>query len=553
MIATDSGTMGLGGPVRADRSPALGSTTDFVDLVFKVGQPPEKELGGGTYGFGKTISYLMSEASAILVYTRAALDEGYESRLIGVGLGDQYSERGRTFTGRHWWGRRRGEAIEPVINRGADQLAVALGFQEFPEDETGTAIGVIGPRFGDAAPEEAMSFMAEAVMWNFWPKLVPDHRGRRAMRFNFSIDGQKVDVPPLAEHRGLETFADAVRTIRELESGQRGKSTVEDIPLSKSIEIRSKRPDTHLGWLVLNRSFVPLDGITEEEEEDSSIDEDEADSASFQDSRPIGPRTHHVALMRQAELVVEYMEGPTLPSSNIQWAGVFKASSEVDKAFAASEPPTHDAWSPDLVADKRLKRLVNVALRRIRQAIRVEFSGGAFAAPQKDRRPAVVIADALSGLISPARGSGSRSSGGGVGLGPAGDGIGEAARGRRSSSMGPKPQIVQRSVEFEHVDSESRLTLIEFVVQGVRDEGIRVNVSAGVATHDSGTVEKEPPAGEQSTQIVGFRDVSGGQDRLGESLDLDADDAKRPWIVMIRSPREVAISADIRLSPLVVE
>ena len=397
-----------------------------------------------------------------------------------------------------------------------------------------------------------MRFMADAIMWNFWPKLVPDHSGRRAMRFSISIDGNNLELPPPSEYRGLEPFSEAIRSIRELESGQREGSSVEDAPLSKSIEIRSQRPDARLGWLVLNRSFARTEDMAEEE---SSVDDDEsdsADSASVQNARPFGLRTHHVALMRQAELVVEYLEGPKLPSSNIQWAGVFKASREVDEAFAASEPPTHDAWIPNLVPDKRQKRLVNVALKRIRQAVKMEFSGVAFPAAPGDRRPAVVIADALSGLISPAPGSGSRGSNTRTEPIAFGDGGAQGGRGR-SGLSGTRPQLVQTSVDFEDVDEDSRLTLIEFVIQNVGPQGVRLNATAGVATQDSGTLEKEPPAGERSTEVVGFRDASGAKDVLGDVLNLDADSAGRPWIVMIRSAREVAISADLRLSPRVVD
>ena len=41
------------------------------------------ELGGGTYGFGKGIFYLLSEAGTVLLHTRCRTADGYETRLMG--------------------------------------------------------------------------------------------------------------------------------------------------------------------------------------------------------------------------------------------------------------------------------------------------------------------------------------------------------------------------------------------------------------------------------------------------------------------------------------
>jgi hypothetical protein len=48
--------------------------------------------------------------------------------------------------------------------------------------------------------------------------------------------------------------------------------------------------------------------------------------------------------MRSVELVVDYVSGPAHPNPRLAYGGVFKASLEADRAFAAAEPPTHDDW-----------------------------------------------------------------------------------------------------------------------------------------------------------------------------------------------------------------
>jgi hypothetical protein len=69
LTVRDEGTVGLGGPTRADLEAPDDPATDFVDFMRNVGQPPDHELGGGTYGFGKAAYYLASSVRAICVYT----------------------------------------------------------------------------------------------------------------------------------------------------------------------------------------------------------------------------------------------------------------------------------------------------------------------------------------------------------------------------------------------------------------------------------------------------------------------------------------------------
>ena len=47
----------------------LGEPRDFVDFVRNIGQPPDKDLGGGSFGYGKAAFYIASRARTILVDT----------------------------------------------------------------------------------------------------------------------------------------------------------------------------------------------------------------------------------------------------------------------------------------------------------------------------------------------------------------------------------------------------------------------------------------------------------------------------------------------------
>ena len=76
-----------------------------------------------------------------------------------------------------------------------------------------------------------------------------------------------------------------------------------------------------------------------------------APAASPDRAVPVGARltadtVHHVALMRNAELVVKYLAGAVPVVAKVGYAGVFKCAVDVVSAFKAAEPPTHDDWVP---------------------------------------------------------------------------------------------------------------------------------------------------------------------------------------------------------------
>ena len=152
---SDRGTVGLGGPIRNDLAVDSGVDTDFIDLVFNIGAPRDAYLGGGTYGFGKTISYVASSVGTILIWSRCEGSSGLEHRLIGSAIGDGFNMDGLRFTGRHWWGNAIASEgrVEPAVGDLAEELGEAVFASRFDRDVTGTSILILDPQLGGDSPE----------------------------------------------------------------------------------------------------------------------------------------------------------------------------------------------------------------------------------------------------------------------------------------------------------------------------------------------------------------------------------------------------------------
>ncbi|WP_154676383.1 hypothetical protein [Amycolatopsis benzoatilytica] len=346
LTVSDRGTTGLGGPTRADN--AVVENHDFVSFVRNIGEPRDTELGGGTYGFGKGVFYLLSRPGTVLVHTRCRVETGYETRLIGCALWKSYAEGeglcGHRFTGRHWWGAPSPDGVvEPLVNVEADEAAEQLGLRQFGPDETGTTIVVIDPDLGDRTNEEAGDYLADTIAWNLWPKMLAEPNRNPPMRFSVQCDGITIAVPDPRETSPLDMFVAAYEAMRSQDA--------------RSIECR--KPRAKLGQLGLVKRFLP------------PFDETAAGTASG-----IGTTVHHVCLMRTAELVVTYYEGPKPAAEYVSYAGVFRSDTALDSTFAASEPPTHDAWHWQSL-DGWDKTFVKTTFTRIRESVEelVELDG----------------------------------------------------------------------------------------------------------------------------------------------------------------------------------
>jgi hypothetical protein len=348
LAVSDRGTRGLGGPTRAND--AVGPERDFVSFIRNIGEPRDTALGGGTYGFGKGIFYLLSKSGTVLVHSRCRTPHGgHETRLIGCSLWKSYvtTEAGgsRRYTGRHWWGDTSGDVVEPLVGHEADEVAHRLGLRPFAPDETGTTIVVIDPNLDELQPAEAADYLADTVAWHLWPKMISADGRPPAMRFSVTCDGVQHPVPDPRSARPLNMFVAAYEAM----TSQDGR------------DLECMKPKRHLGRLGLVKRIMPP-----------------LEPTRAQRMLNIEDLIHHVCLMRPAELVVTYRPGPKPPSANQGYAGVFRADEAMDDVYAKAEPPTHDAWNRHSL-DRPESTYIHTTFRRIDEALNglLSLSGGA--------------------------------------------------------------------------------------------------------------------------------------------------------------------------------
>lgn len=322
LIVSDRGTSGLGGPLRSDRSNTSGEIANFVQFMRNVGEARDSDLGGGTYGYGKGIFYRISSASAILVDSKNGTGGQAHRRLMGAALSDAFdSHDGRRFTGRHWWGVVNDGVPDPVLDQAATSLSAELGLPGFEENDTGTDIVIVAPDIHLESGDDDLESLGERIRghiyWHLWPKFATAQRPH-GIRFNVFVEEQALDFPDVS----------TVPVIRNL------AKSLDDIARRQGADYELKKylPNS-LGEFAVDyviKAPAPM--------RNSSI-------ISIMSYADIEPPYRHVARMRQAELVVDYFKAAPMPTTDIGYVGAFRSSAFADEAFAAAEPPTHDAWS----------------------------------------------------------------------------------------------------------------------------------------------------------------------------------------------------------------
>ncbi len=427
----DYGTRGLGGPTRADVPVTAGDHADFVNFIRNIGAPRDQAQGGGTYGYGKSSLYVASGCSTILVDSLAQTSAGEERRLIACQLGEAYSHDGMRRTGRHWWGAPSDEVadfVEPVTGEAADDLARALGLPPRSAGDTGTTVMILAPVLPAEGVKDSLGAFAEALLWNFWPRMLQDGRPPRLV-CTLSGDGEPFVLPSPEDTPPLDLFVEAYRTLKSGGDGSR--------------DICSGRPARQLGRLCIRRGIRnPRRTIVAPEVS-------------------LAPRVcAHIAVMRPVELVVRYYEGAVIPGEALEWAGVFICDDapDIEEAFAAAEPPAHDDWDPAQLARGSAKTFVNVAVREIRRAAN-EYALPAGPRPGTgEAQPSLArAADLMGGLLG---------------------GLGEAPRGRRGGVRAGRRSAAAGPPAFVRLQSGDEGPEAVFSVRLVNRASAKVTVSA---------------------------------------------------------------------------
>lgn len=564
----DFGTDGLGGPTRADQA---GERRDFVDFVRNIGQPPDKDLGGGSFGYGKASFYIASAARTVVIDTLCRTDDGsFERRLIGCALGENFEADGRPHTGRHWWGSLIDGVPEPVIGSDAEDVARHLGLPDrVGEAGLGTTVMVIAPGVApdtenDAEDDEdpTMAFIADALAWNFWPRMIDTRGGvRRTMEFQLTDCGKPVRIPDPRTHQRLRGFVEAMDRLRE-EPGED-----DDLLLDRAIE--SFRPAQHLGRLVLVKGV-----ITTAEQPHRAVP---------QGARLTADSVHHVALMRNAELVVRYLPGASPVTGRIGYSGVFRCALDVDEAFRKAEPPTHDDWVYRSVPkDGHQRSFVKIALERIARHCREAAGYDASMAAVKIGTgvPLGEFADSLAALMPGFSGPGARRSApiqprtrrrrrgpgrtavpqdmgdvwveGSVSdavearsLGPSDSATPDGGPVGAPSPRPPRAPQARATTDPRPTIAADGSAVIRYPFE-LRAFGSRVRLTASVEVmaNDGGQVEVEAPLGSAAPAIVAWIDPSGHEHRAPE-VELGPDGVDGAWSVDVQLVDEAMMRVDV--------
>ena len=361
LVISDRNTTGLNGPIRANIPDDASGSRNFVNFFFNTGQSKGKQLSGGTYGYGKSILYRISRVHTICVYTRCRVNGRLESRFMAVALDPHSDEKQATYqrhTGRYWWGRINNSdgILEPVIGQEADEIARELGFPDFTGNDQGTSCMVLSPVLGSVPLDRVMQGISRILLWYAWPAMIPRFGKQPTIQFSVFCEGQPIPIPDPSAYAPLHGFVQALQL-----SDEHPQDTQDY--MWQVMAVASQKSKQLLGRLALLRF------LWEEREEQDKLTEDDDVGITF----PIVGSSRHVALMRNTDLVVKYLEGATLPGSRFEYAGVFVAERAIDAAFAKAEPPTHDDWKPQTMDDRRAKSYVNIALREIKKAV-VDFT-----------------------------------------------------------------------------------------------------------------------------------------------------------------------------------
>lgn len=511
LTISDSGTRGLGGPLRADISVSDGGRSDFSDFVRNFGRSQHKGLEGGTYGYGKGVLYSASQVGLCLIYSNALVNNVIESRLIGVSGGDpDYSYEGLRFTGKNWWGRLAVDGVvDPLLDSEAREVAGALDLLTPGIASTGTSIVIISPRrttdeHESLDPVGRMKILRDAALTWAWPLAIAS-QGSPRVQFRFTVDGVRLpDVVPESDPR-FANFAKA------LSIAEKWAEYPENTPVGLGVfrEIISQRPKKSLGYLVSVYS-----------------DSNSKQAQAFQNT---------VALMRGPRIVVRYLSVAP-PAADGALFSVFIVNKEAEEYFAHAEPVTHDDWIASMTKTENKANFVGIALRKIKTVFSDLGSSTANASSPANARGTAHISASLGQLVGSFSGTdGGRAVGGGSGGGSGGG---------RGGVRNPTALLVgiPRLFQLENVTHVA----FRYQIRGGKSGTVIEVIPSSKVVVDGGSTERagSVPIASQSPEFAGWLDVKGEINYQQKFVKLPTDEE---ITAVFKQPRDTAFRSVIDL------
>lgn len=499
----DFGTVGLGGPTRADRVPEGDEGTDFIDFLRNIGSLRDVEHGGGTYGFGKVALYQASRCGTLVVDSLVKGGGEGTRRFMGSHIGRSFvakwNQTVRPYTGRHWWGvpgENHGSTfVEPLRDAPAEELAMALGLPSRGIGESGTSIMILDFDLQEVTPEAAGWGVVETLLWNFWPRMLSTTPEERRFECRVEVEGQSLTIPKPEHTAPLHLFAKA------MDAARKGDGEI----------LRSERPKKDLGTLAIEKGLHAPRGRI----------------GTLATSVLPSP-CRHIALMRPVELVVKYLEGETYPDDRVDWAGVFLVSSEreVEDAFARAEPPAHDSWQPKNLPKGRAKRFVNIALTRLNRRANEMGQRSPVSEGETSGPPLARAAGLMGKVLGRTIGDGGRD---------------EPTNGGRTRSGGGTRRPTASRPRFVRLERDDEGTIAVFQTLVRQDQG----KSGRVLQVDAAVVMDGRKSADHSVlqpRVVGLYGNTPALSANGNELTLDG--AEGEFHIRVRMPEHAAVTVD---------
>jgi hypothetical protein len=377
LVIRDSATKGLGGVTNARSVGQENATNRYRRFLLNIGEQGYKEHGGGAYGYGRSICFSASFSHTAIIYSRTKddLDE-YESRLIGVGYGNQFPLNETNHNGRHWW--TNSDTIgSPITGDTADSIAGELGLQPYRSKESGTTIMIIDPNLGiDLA--DAMSAIALSIETHLWPKYVDLSSSGRPPQMKFVVThlGREIQIRKPSEIDPLKHYVRAFSSSLKRNNERATNVDLHDPGLKHTaVFLRPDQRSNPIGQLSV--SSFPKNS-------DLLIDPDTSETSYMQ--AKLSSLNSHVVLLRDPDLVISYESIKPNDDSTIGTAGVFKADPSSNENLRKSEPPAHDSWSEGH-ENAEVNKTTRAVHRNLKRFIESQIN------PNTEIRPAESTAD----------------------------------------------------------------------------------------------------------------------------------------------------------------